>query len=219
MGRFDGEFLQQETEMNFRNAPSLFRKPGTWIAAGMMLAVASFTGCNKSTDPEPEGCATTYDSLHVPLCVMVDSGEALYQGYCTGCHGIDGRGSAGGTPPHANADWFMNNKRKTIVAVLAGFGDSIFVNGMSYQSEMPSFGGAFSDREVASILSYLRAVLNDSTVTGCATYNPNDPSTFDENGFAICQKTKRTEAQMKSDTVAVWEVKAVRDSIEAAQAP
>jgi hypothetical protein len=52
-------------------------------------------------------------------------------------------------------------------------------------------------------------------VTSCATFNPSDTSTFNEDGFARCQKVARSQAARDVDSVAVWEVKAVRDSISA----
>jgi hypothetical protein len=157
--------------------------------------------------------ATLHVSGEAFFSPLLDTGYALYQGYCTGCHGIEGRGSPGGVPPHANSDWFMNNKRKTIEAILKGYNDSIFVNGMPYYGEMPAYGSTFSNLEVAAILTYLRIVLNDSTVTSCTVYNQNDPSTYDDNGFPHCQKVARTYAQRAADSVRVSEVKAVRDSL------
>jgi hypothetical protein len=74
---------------------------------------------------------------------------------------------------------------------------------------MPAWGEYLGDLGVASVLTYLRSSLNDSTVVSC-----NSDST-DVNGFAICQKTPRLPADIAADSVGVWEVKAVRDSLAA----
>jgi cytochrome c5 len=201
-------------------ARSFFRKPATWLIAGALVTLATFTGCEKKTtepeEPDYYVCTSASDTLCIPREALADTGMTVYNGYCTGCHNLGGQGSAGSTPPHANADWFMNNKHKTIITMLAGLTDSIFVNGMWYHGEMPSFKDNLSNREIAGILTYLRTVLNDSTVVSCVTYNAADTSTYDVNGFPRCTKVPRTLAARNADTVAVWEVKAVRDSIDEA---
>jgi hypothetical protein len=194
------------------------RRPGTWFAGAAILAAFALVACNggggNGSDPDAELCpdsyvAGSYDSLHVPLCVMLDSGAVLYDGNCTGCHGLGGKGQAGGVPPHANADFVQQNQRKLIEILLAGYSDSIKVNGLWYNAGMPAFAESFSNREVASILTYIHVALNDSTVGTC------DANNLDDEGFATCVKTLRTVATRKADSVAVWQVKAVRDSINA----
>jgi hypothetical protein len=104
----------------------------------------------------------------------------------------------------------MNNRHLVIRIVLNGYDDSIFVNGMWYMGSMPAHADALTDVEIAGILTYLRSELNDSTVVSC------NSDLFDDNGFAICQKTPRTVAQRSVDSVAAWEVKIRRDSLAAA---
>jgi hypothetical protein len=193
---------------------NMLRRPGFWLLAGSALALTTLMACNSSSgsDPKEELCpdsyaAGSYDSLHVPLCVMADTGAALYEGFCTNCHNA-GNGSAGFTPPHKNADFVQQNKYKMMQIVLGGYEDSLKVNGLWYTGGMPSFALDLSNHEVASVLTYIRVMLNDSTVGTCDTAHLVD-------GFATCQKTLRTVGTRKSDSVAVWEVKHVRDSIEA----
>jgi mono/diheme cytochrome c family protein len=187
---------------------------GLVALAGCALALAmTLAACNTSSTSSSGGSNPAYtctgpgDTLCIDREALIDSGTVLYDGYCTGCHGIGGKGTAGGVPPHANADFFLNNKRKTIEIVLGGYSDSLLVNGLWYNGGMPSLGEELSNREVASLLSYMRAILNDSIVTNCNAAAP------DGDGFATCTKTARTPADIDSDSVAVWEVKAVRDSM------
>jgi hypothetical protein len=81
---------------------------------------------------------------------------------------------------------------------------------MWYMGSMPAHADDLTDVEIAGILTYLRSELNDSTVVSC------NSDLFDDNGFAICQKTPRTVAQRSVDSVAAWEVKIRRDSLAAA---
>lgn len=136
---------------------------------------------------------------------LIDTGVVLVQN-CVNCHGSDLRGNAGSVPPLANSDFFMFDRRRIIATIIKGREDSIFVNGMSYQSTMPSFD-FFTDYEIAGIITYIRAVKNDSTVVSC------NPSVVDDNGFVVCQKTPRSATEIANDSVAVSEVTAVRDSL------
>lgn len=202
--------------MSDQETRSLFRKSSVSLFVAALGLAAVLTACNKTSNPEPEppaGCPETYDSLYTPLCVLVDTGMVVFEGNCTGCH-QNGYGIPGATPPLINSDFFMNNRYRTMQILLAGTGDSLFVNGMWYQGSMPEWSH-LTNTEIAGVLTYVRSVLNDSTVTSCVTFNPNDTSTFNEDGFARCQKVARSQAARDADSVAVWEVKIVRDSINA----
>jgi mono/diheme cytochrome c family protein len=142
----------------------------------------------------------------VPRSVLISTGAVIFEN-CTGCHGMEGRGYAGASPPLANSDFFMANRRKTIEIVLGGYDGPLLVNGMVYQGSMPTWAESFTNAEVAGVLTYIRAVLNDSAITSCSS------SAFDEEGFAICTKAKRTPAAIAADSVSIREVRLVRDSM------
>jgi hypothetical protein len=191
----------------------LLRRPGAWLMAGTMLALtSSLTGCFGSDSGGGGGyvyiCTGPADTLCVDRTTLLDTGVVLYEGNCTGCHN-NGYGSAGGVPPHINADFVQKdkNKRLLIEILLAGYSDSIKVNGLWYSGGMPSFMDSYSNMEVAGILTYIRVALNDSTVGKC------DAKNLDSLGFATCKKTPRSDSERAADSVAVWEVKVVRDSI------
>lgn len=159
---------------------------------------------------------TVYDSTYMSRSAMLSVGDSVFNNNCTGCHGLEGHGVAGSTPPLANSDFFMADKRRVAEIVLTGLDDSVFVNGVPYTNGgMPPWGSYLDNQGVASILTYIRAVLNDSTVTSCEPYDVNDPETQDASGFAICVKTARTPTEIANDSVSVLEVKAVRDSLAA----
>lgn len=179
------------------------------LALGALLAACN--GGGGTTEPPVDNCPEP--GLCTPMSTLLDTGEVLFLS-CAGCHGLEGHGHPGSVPPLANSDYFMANRTKTIDIVLNGYNDSIFVNGMWYQSDMPEHS-YYSDVEIAGILTYLRSTLNDSTVVSCQEYDPADSTTFDPaTGYALCTKTPRDPAERAIDSIAAWEVKRVRDTTE-----
>lgn len=85
------------------------------------------------------------------------SGEAVFNGNCAACHQASGQGIAGAFPPLAGSRWVEAEEHAIPVAVvLAGLGGEIEVQGKTYNSAMPGFGGQLSDAEVAAVVSYIR---------------------------------------------------------------
>jgi mono/diheme cytochrome c family protein len=144
------------------------------------------------------------DSLYTPRAQLIADGSGIFDGNCSGCHGVEGRGNAGSTPPLANSDFFMAVRLRPAHILLNGLEDPITVNGLDYAGTMPNFSH-LSDYEIASVLTYLRAVRNDSTVVSC------NATTLDEDGFAACVKTPRDPSAIATDSIAVWEVALVRN--------
>jgi hypothetical protein len=148
---------------------------------------------------------------------MLDTGAVLFQS-CTGCHGIEGEGFAPTYPPLANTDHIMANTDRVIEVLLRGGGDwqgdSIVVNGMVFGIGQMQYFGYWSDAEIAATLTYIRAVLTDSTVVSC------EPATTDpETGDPVqnCVLEERTEAEIAADSIAVETVASIRDSLIAAE--
>jgi mono/diheme cytochrome c family protein len=82
-------------------------------------------------------------------------GEPMYQRYCTGCHGADGRGGGKNFMPHVGA---LTRKGYTdlledsyLVAIVAeggvAFGKSAY---------MPSFKTTLSSGDIADVIAYVR---------------------------------------------------------------
>jgi len=84
-------------------------------------------------------------------------GEPLYQRYCTGCHGSDGRGGGKNFMPHVGAltrkgytDLLEDSYLMTIVAEGGeAFGQSAY---------MPSFKTTLSSQDVADVIAYVRTL-------------------------------------------------------------
>jgi mono/diheme cytochrome c family protein len=175
------------------------------FALSALVGVLAISGCFPSDGGDKKN-GNTYDSLHVPRAILRDTGAVVYAANCVGCHGGEGQGERG--PQVANSDFVMNNRERVIKILLQGNVDSLRVNGVFYDGGgMPAWGDQFSNLEIAGILTYFRSVLNDTLVTNC---NPNN---LDANSQPICERTARNPADMDLDSVAVWEVKAVRDTL------
>lgn len=183
------------------------------VLAGALALSLAFVACDKGTDPVDTDPCTDSAVPCLRMSTLVDTGEAIFQGNCTGCHESEGHGYAGSTPPLANSDFFMNNRHLTIRIVLGGYESvPIKVNGLHYEGNMPTWSSSLTNLEIAGVLTYLRSVKNDSTVVSC------DTIPLDElNGFAACVKTPRSLAARQADFISVAEVAAVRDSLIAAE--
>jgi|GEM_PF-3625371 len=142
------------------------------------------------------------DSLHVPRATLLAEGEVIFQN-CTNCHGPEGNGNAGAVPPLRHSDFFMAQRLRPVSILLNGLETPITVNGLQYESTMPSFD-FLTNREIASVLTYLRVAKNDSTIVSC------NPNSLDPDGFALCTKTPRNPAEVATDSIAVWEVADIR---------
>jgi len=73
------------------------------------------------------------------------TGEALYQGICQGCHMPDAKGAVGaGAYPALAGDKRLAAKAYPELVVVRG------------QKAMPAFGPSFSDAQVAAVVNYVR---------------------------------------------------------------
>jgi len=92
---------------------------------------------------------------------QIAAGKALYQGTCSVCHSVDGKGLGGVFPPLAEADFLMADKTRSIDIVINGLEGPITVNGQEYNSVMPPMS-QHTDDEIANILTYVRNAFGNS---------------------------------------------------------
>lgn len=180
-----------------------FALPGL---SALVLAGLTMTGCEKKTTEPSDPCADDA-TLCTPRATLIDSGSAIFSGTCGGCHGELGNGDGHGGPRLANSDFLMNNRTRVISILLRGNQDTVHVNGACINGGGMQAGGGneeiqASNFRIAAVLTWLRAVRNDSTVSNCTAPG-------------VCTKTARSQAERDADSVAVWEVKAVRDTLDA----
>ena len=84
-------------------------------------------------------------------------GEPMYQRYCSGCHGVDGRGGGKNFMPHVGP---LNKKGHTelldddyVASIITQGGPAFGKSGY-----MPSFKGTLSPDDIADVIAYVRSL-------------------------------------------------------------
>jgi mono/diheme cytochrome c family protein len=154
---------------------------------------------------EPVMDATPPDSLAVPRVMLIDSGRVYFQA-CAICHGNNGRGGRG--PTLANSDYVQGDRERLIRTVLDGVREPIRVNGVRWKTgEMLGWADTWDDFKIAAVLTYVRAVLNDSLVTSCI------PEDVESGTWASCNTAPRTPADIATDSISVRDVATIRATL------
>lgn len=91
---------------------------------------------------------------------QMNRGRLGYLQHCVICHQSAGQGSAGTFPPLAKADYLVDNKEGSILALVQGLAGRITVNGASYDGAMPPV--LLDDGKVADVLTYARNAFGNS---------------------------------------------------------
>jgi mono/diheme cytochrome c family protein len=112
------------------------------LRSGLILALTTLAGLAHAQQPD--------GSFGSPFRFTENTGVAIYQGICAGCHMSDGRGAAGAALYPA----LSNNERLTaqaypITMVLRG------------NKAMPGFARFLTDRQVADVVDYIRHSLGN----------------------------------------------------------
>jgi mono/diheme cytochrome c family protein len=109
------------------------------------------------------GHADTGARTPAPIAPAVrTAGEALYRDNCEACHTKEGAGASGlFTPLAGSASVQASDPTNLIRVVLEGV-RSAATDGAPTAAAMPSFSWRLSDREIADVLSYVRASWNNA---------------------------------------------------------
>lgn len=96
---------------------------------------------------------------------MVTMGQAVYEGHCASCHGLNFEGEPNWrqrdpngllpAPPH-DATGHTWHHPDQMLFELTKYGVQRFV-GSDYQSKMPAFEGVLDDREIWATLAYIKS--------------------------------------------------------------
>jgi mono/diheme cytochrome c family protein len=100
-------------------------------------------------------------------------GKKLYEMNCGVCHGLDGLGKPGQSPPLAGSEWVMAKGVQRLAHIpLAGLNGPITVKGqpMSFPAPMVAIGAVMSDADLAAVLTYIRG----SWGNGMGEVTPDD---------------------------------------------
>ncbi|MFA6947266.1 MAG: PQQ-dependent sugar dehydrogenase, partial [Pedobacter sp.] len=81
----------------------------------------------------------------------------LYQQYCASCHKENGQGVKGTFPSLQTSLIVVNNPKELIRKVLTGSKGTAIINGVTYDTPMPSFA-FLNDEDLLDILTYVRSL-------------------------------------------------------------
>jgi mono/diheme cytochrome c family protein len=84
------------------------------------------------------------------------AGKDLFSAVCAACHQATGRGLDGLAPPLLDSEWVLGPPERPVRIVLKGIRGNITVLGRMHTGDMPAFGAALDDSQIASILTFLR---------------------------------------------------------------
>jgi mono/diheme cytochrome c family protein/glucose/arabinose dehydrogenase len=83
-------------------------------------------------------------------------GKEMYTLVCGACHQPHGNGQEGLAPPLRDSEWALGSEQRLIRMVLHGVRDAITVKGQKWELNMPAFGEALDDQQIADALTFLR---------------------------------------------------------------
>ena len=109
--------------------------PTLWLPLAILLAIPAGSVFPQDSDP--------------------DGGPQLFDSYCSACHQYDDQGM-GEAPPLEGAPWVTGPPERLIRIILHGVSGRIEMAGKVYDREMPGFGRVLSDRQTASLATYVR---------------------------------------------------------------
>jgi mono/diheme cytochrome c family protein len=112
-----------------------------WLAIGAAAA---------QTDVDPSGVERFTDGAAA-------HGETLYQRYCRGCHGEDGRGGAHTFMPH-----IQNLTKKDYIEFIPdGFLFTVIAEGgeaVGKSDYMPAWRGTLSEQNIKDVIAFIRTL-------------------------------------------------------------
>jgi mono/diheme cytochrome c family protein len=118
----------------------VMRRSSALILVATLLAVTSTSAQTPPAAPIPAGA----------------DGAKIFAITCAGCHLVNGVGTEGKVPPLAGSEWVTGNENRLIRIVLHGLTGDVEVQGEVFNGAMPTWGGAFSDEQIASVLTFVR---------------------------------------------------------------
>jgi|GEM_PF-3858064 len=169
------------------------------------LSLVVVIGCEKTTAPvDPPAAMTLRDSL-------IAEGEVTFNQSCVACHGHDGVGES--APPLLHSDYLIAQRMRPARILLMGLpnpidSNPIVVNGIEHNNQMFAIATSnnWNDRKIAGVLTYVRAVLNDSTSTNCVVSENGD-------GQPVSNCTIVPSPADAISTITPEEIAALRDSL------
>ena len=131
---------------------------------------------------------------------IFEEGKAVFNrdAHCATCHQANGQGLANIYPPLTDRDWIGDDERLIKIA-LKGIWGPIKVNGQQFDPSkgvppMPGFGSLLNDRELASVLSYVRQSFgNNGELVAPETVAKVREATEDRVNFYMADELVKTD--------------------------
>jgi mono/diheme cytochrome c family protein len=84
-------------------------------------------------------------------------GATVFETNCSSCHQTSGLGLPGTFPPLAHNPVVAGDPSRVIHIVKDGLTGQISVKGVGYNGEMPAWGQALSNSDIAAVITYVRS--------------------------------------------------------------
>jgi len=90
-----------------------------------------------------------------------DPGAKVYNAYCLHCHGADGRGYAPLLAPLAGNPNVLEADAASLINVTLNGSETLVIDGVPSAYPMPAFSNQLNDRQIADVLTFMRAGWNN----------------------------------------------------------
>ncbi len=87
---------------------------------------------------------------------LAEQGKAVYA-TCQACHQATGTGQPGVIPPLAKSPFVLGSEKRLVSIVLKGLAGPVTVNGAAFNSQMQAWEGAFSNKKIAAVATFIRS--------------------------------------------------------------
>jgi mono/diheme cytochrome c family protein len=119
-----------------------------WLSAGVCAGCMLIAGVARAQVDETVERFTDGDAAQ---------GAKLYQRYCRGCHGVDGRGGAHTFMPHiqnlTKKDYIEFIPDGFLFTVIAEGGEAVGKSGY-----MPAWRGTLSEQDIKDVIAFIRTL-------------------------------------------------------------
>jgi len=85
-----------------------------------------------------------------------EAGGTIYLGYCVSCHGLDGKGRNAFIPPLAGNPVVLDDNPSSLINLVLNGAEPLVTKGTPDAYRMPQFRVQLTDRQIASVLSFVR---------------------------------------------------------------
>jgi alcohol dehydrogenase (quinone), cytochrome c subunit len=119
------------------------------------------------------------------------AGAATYLGFCSACHGIDGKGQIPLMPPLAGNPAVLDADPSSLINLVLNGAEPLVVKGVPDSYRMPQYRIQLNDEQIAEVLSFVRGAWgNDAAPVPTAEVNKLRPVTDPSSDRVIVLKMR-----------------------------